>query len=183
MVKKLVQINSCLHIILNDEDYVPSTAPHIRDRYNQLSNKEVASKEAYKLVYRQLSKLCRLGLLKKEKCSTISSSIKYRKTTLFDITEFRLKPKMDKAEKTSFNQVSDALSLLRKEIRQSEDDFHASVAESEEYKRLYSLLPSMEGQLETQYLNARERSNKLFGKLTAMKNVIYPCQEVSVLRG
>ena len=64
------------------------------------------------------------------------------------------------------------LKTLSEQLTQYEVDFQSSIAETQEYKRLFTIAPEMKTTLENYFLKARNQSNQLLGKITAVKNII-----------
>nr|SHO15915.1 Putative uncharacterized protein [Moritella viscosa]SHO19036.1 Putative uncharacterized protein [Moritella viscosa] len=62
--------------------------------------------------------------------------------------------------------------LLDERLQQCEIDLIKSIAESEEYMRLYESLPDLKEHLESNYLKSREYCSKLSGQIQAIKSVI-----------
>jgi len=70
------------------------------------------------------------------------------------------------------NKNESVIKTLKIQLTQYEVDFQSSIAESEEYKRLFTIAPAMKAILESHFLTARNHSNQLLGKITAVKNII-----------
>ncbi|MEZ8094497.1 response regulator [Photobacterium swingsii] len=181
-----VVINEHIYNILMDEQFDNFTVLQLRDIY--LSSKETTINmvEARKIVYRQILRLLKLGLLEKNEAERQRKPT-YTKTALF--YEAKLQPrvkiiqseqalsmpesiKQDVAEKSQ-----NVIQQLEKKLKQYQVDLLASIGESEEYMRLYEALPEMKSHLEMQYHQARERSSKLLGQIKAIKTVKFHYQK------
>jgi hypothetical protein len=173
MSKASIKISSTVHIILQDESFNHFQVIELRDAYLAVSQDSESVSQAYKFIYRQISRLVKKGLLKK----AISEDLKlttYEKTELFFKTNFistsdeishkLLSPKKDTNE--------DKIQHLEQRLKQSEVDLLTSIGESEEYMRLYNSFPEMKTHLESQYMLARENSSKLLGQIKAIKSVL-----------
>ncbi len=64
------------------------------------------------------------------------------------------------------------IKTLNNQLTQYEVDFQSSIAEAEEYKHLFTIAPEMKTIIEAHFLEARNQSNQLLGKITAVKNII-----------
>lgn len=173
MSKASIKICSTLHTILQDESFNRFQVIELRDAYLAVSQGSESVSQAYKFIYRQISRLVKKGLLEKSQSEELKS-ITYQKTELFFKTNFistideishkSLSPKKDTNE--------DKIQHLEQRLKQSEVDLLTSIGESEEYMRLYNSFPEMKTHLESQYMLARENSSKLLGQIKAIKSVL-----------
>jgi hypothetical protein len=71
-------------------------------------------------------------------------------------------------EQTDEN-VAEHLESILKEIRL---DFLSSMGEAERYKQILNEMPRLKGQVEAEYLEARDRSSRLLGHLRAVEKTL-----------
>lgn len=134
---------------------------------------------SYKLLYRQLDRLVRRGILSKSRFE--GGSVQYKKSKLFDSTNFVInkilitKKPEENVELTNINvdikrvHIEERLLAL---VGRCKVDLLTCIGESEEYIRIYSEFPELKSQLEPKYLESRERSSKLLGKIKALDAVL-----------
>ncbi|MGR5153194.1 response regulator [Photobacterium swingsii] len=175
-----IVINEHIYNILMDEQFDNFTVLQLRDIY--LSSKETTINivEARKIVYRQILRLLKLGLLEKKEAERPRKPT-YTKTALFH--EAKLQPRVkitqseqalsmpDSIKQDVAEKAQNVIQQLDKMLKQYQVDLLASIGESEEYMRLYESLPEIKSHLEMQYHQARERSSKLLGQIKAIKTV------------
>ncbi|MDF0536041.1 response regulator [Shewanella sp. A32] len=174
MSKPSIKINAQLNSILQDENFDNFSVTQLLDSYLAMCAVTKEPNEARKYVYRQIHRLVKKGLLLK-KGTKNSKRIVYQKSELFFETKF-----IEQNTTTSTaNQITsapsttiDAIKQLEERLKESEVDLLTSIGESEEYMRLYQSFPEMKTHLESQYLQARERSSKLLGQIKAIKSVL-----------
>lgn len=146
------------------------TALQLRDACEQLSPTGLANKsEAYKAVYQQLTKLKRHGFISS---SRHQGQVCYVKTDKFTPEAFTCSNPSVLIVNEQLTKKPDIHSELVNKLKVYEVDMLSAIGESDEYKTLYSSYPELKTQLEAQYLIARERSSKILGKITAIKQVI-----------
>ena len=174
MSKVLIKICPTLHTILQDESFNHFQVIELRDAYLAVSQCSESESQAYKFIYRQISRLVKKGLLKKSQNEGLKS-ITYQKTELFSKTNFIIST----SDERSYHPLSQAENIskdkiqnLEQRLKQSEVDLLTSIGESEEYMRLYNSFPEMKSHLESQYMLARENSSKLLGQIKAIKSVL-----------
>ncbi|RPA33852.1 response regulator [Shewanella vesiculosa] len=174
MPKASIKICSTLHTILQDESFNHFQVIELRDAYLAVSQCSESESQAYKFIYRQISRLVKKGLLKKSQNEGLKS-ITYQKTELFSKTNFIIST----SDERSYHPLSQAENIskdkiqnLEQRLKQSEVDLLTSIGESEEYMRLYNSFPEMKSHLESQYMLARENSSKLLGQIKAIKSVL-----------
>lgn len=144
-----------------------------------IRNTKTDRQQAYKATYRQVERLVGRGLLFKS--TPDDGFIRYVKTeafyeTQFDILTVQSAKQSDITDKTgqACNGATpqEMAAQLRELARKYQVDLLTCIGESEEYMRLYSDFPELKSQLEPQYLEARERSSKLLGKIKALDTVL-----------
>lgn len=156
--------------VLIEQNIDNFTALQLRDACEQLPSVGPTHKsEAYKAVYRQLTKLKRHGVLSS---SRRQGQVCYVKTDKFNPEAFTCSdPSAHIVNEQSPKKPNIHSELLNK-LKVYEVDMLSAIGESDEYKALYSSYPELKAQLEAQYLIARERSSKILGQITAIKQVI-----------
>lgn len=174
MSKPSIKINTQLNSILKDENFDNFSVTQLRDTYLAIASTTEDSIEARKYIYRQIHRLIKKGLLLKKGAKN-SKSIVYQKSELF----FEAKFIEQSTNATTVSQAisapvitNDAINQLEERLKESEVDLLTSIGESEEYMRLYQSFPEMKAHLESQYLQAREKSSKLLGQIKAIKSVL-----------
>lgn len=175
-----VEINDHIYKIFMDEKFDNFTVLQLRDIY--LSCKETTNSmvEARKIVYRQVLRLLKLGLLEKHDVERPRKPT-YSKTASFYAAKLQPRIKITQPEKVKTMPESikkdvakkpqNVIQQLEKMLKHYQVDLLASIGESEEYMRLYETLPEMKGHLEVRYHQAREHSSKLLGQIKAIKTV------------
>ncbi|MEZ9595503.1 response regulator [Shewanella sp. 10N.261.52.F9] len=170
MSKISMKICTRLHTILQDESFNNFRVSQLRDAYLAISPTNKDSVEVRKYVYRQILRLVKKGLLLK-KGTKNSKRVTYLKSDLFHEVIFITERKVEKPKLINANTTL-AVQKLETRLKESEIDLLTSIGESEEYMRLYQSFPEMKAHLESQYLQAREKSSKLLGQIKAIKSVL-----------
>lgn len=178
---KLISIHPTIYKTLLEKKDSLISIKDFKAPFLEIANIKITEDDLTKPIYRQLFRLTQLKLLEKKPIEN-SKHKSYSITKLFNSTEFKFKTFKfeqnypvaidNKLEQHSNIRTNDLLHKLTSQITQYEVDFQSSIAESEEYKRLFTIAPDMKKTLETYFLEARNKSNQLLGKITAVKNVI-----------
>lgn len=182
MTQKKIKIDEGLHAILTAEKCDRFRMIDLRDWYlaryepNADPERRIVTR---KWLYSQLRRLCKAGLLTYIAGSSRQQA-RYQKTAQFHKVTFILtKRDVVSGENPAPGQgdhgrpvEGDLLDELRELERQYQVDLLSSIGESEESKRLYLAYPSLKGDLEPQYHQAREHCSKLLGQLKAVKSII-----------
>lgn len=175
---KVITINPTLHQVFteNKGDYV--SIKEIKTYFNTGLNIQITSEEFTKVIYRQLLRLLKNKIIEKNLLGS-SRRLGYKATQEFEQVKFKYKKfqcesEVIKAKRKpeSAYKTENVIKTLNIQLTQYEVDFQSSIAESEEYKRLFTIAPEMKEILESHFLTARNNSNQLLGKITAVKNVI-----------
>lgn len=176
--EKVITINPTLHKILVENRGAFLSIKVMKERFILATGVQLSSDDLSRVIYRQLLRLLKHKVIEK-KLIAKKKYLGYQVTQSFDNVIFRFKEFKCELETispdTSDNQhnlATDTLNYLNNQLTQHEVDFQASIAESEEYKKLFKITPEMKPVLETYFINARNKSNQLLGKITAVKNVI-----------
>ena len=175
---KVITINPTIHqvFIENKGDYV--SIKEIKTRFISKTNSKVTSDELTKVIYRQLLRLVKIQIIEKQLLDK-SKRLGYKATKKFELVEFKFKKFQVESDTIQMspkseliNRTENVIKTLNNQLTQYEVDFQSSIAESEEYKRLFTIAPEMKTTLEFHFLAARNHSNQLLGKITAVKNII-----------
>jgi len=170
--KNSLKVTTSIYSIFITDDLNNFTVSELRSAYMKITG-EIDSVISRKIVYRQILRLQKLGMLEKIDSENVKEH-RYNKTSVFYQTGLR-------TDERKCRQISLTLaespakitsSLLDERLKQCEVDLIASTAESDEYKALYKSLPELKQQLESNYLISREQSSKLLGQIKAIKNAI-----------
>ena len=175
---KVVTINPTLHQILLENKGTFISIKEIKEQFSLIMNSTISSEELTKVIYRQLLRLTQNSIVEKQQFEN-SKYIGYKMTKIFDQVNFKYKKFKIELEEVKVlstpklpNKTEAVIKTLNNQLTQYEVDFQSSIAESEEYKHLFTLAPEMKVLLETHFIEARNKSNQLLGKITAVKNII-----------
>jgi len=171
MSKKPLKVTQPIHACFIADELDNFTVTELRSAYMKHSG-EIDSTKARKIVYRQIIRLQKLGMLLRQDADRVKDH-RYIKTDTFhqiglttESHNYLIKPSSIKhSEKI-------VTTLLDERLQQCEIDLIKSIAESEEYMRLYESLPDLKEHLESNYLRSREYCSKLSGQIQAIKSVI-----------
>jgi hypothetical protein len=184
MLETGYKIDKSLFKVLSSMNCELFTAGQLKDVFcHELGfcSKET-NKDVQKWIYRQLDRLVKFGLLKREK-SKNPRMTSYRKQPDFAGASFEfcdgpfLKVTHEMAsgsESTSVMVRPDGssqspISELKNRAKQCHVDLLSSVGESEEYKTLFKIYPPLREALQPRYQRALESSSKLLGQLRAIE--------------
>ena len=175
---KVITINPTIHNIFNENKGSYVSIKEIKTRLVSEKNLQITPGELTKVVYRQLLRLIKNKIIEKKLLDT-SRLLGYKATKTFEQVEFKFKMFLCESDivEVKFkpepkNKTENVIKTLKIQLTQYEVDFQSSIAESEEYKRLFTIAPEMKAILESHFLEARNKSNQLLGKITAVKNII-----------
>lgn len=172
MPKNPLKVTTSIYSIFITDELNNFTVSEMRSAYMEATG-EIDPVLSRKIVYRQILRLQKLGMLEKLDADNVKEH-RYNKTNVFHQTGLT-------TDKIKNKQTSSMLvkspkkitrSLLVERLKQCEVDLIASIAESEEYMALYKSLPELKEHLESNYLQSREHSSKLLGQIKAIKSVI-----------
>ncbi|PCI72676.1 MAG: hypothetical protein COB38_03635 [Gammaproteobacteria bacterium] len=170
MAIKTVPVDHVVESIIIKESFNNFTVTQFRDAYISKVNMEPNS--ARKLVYRQVLRFMRIGLLEKKADANAQHST-YRKTPKFYKAQFKGRSFKKKVEnKTAVSRKFIKLNTIKEQLKQYQIDFLASVGESEEYMKLYESNPEFKTLLESEYHLSRDQSSRLLGQIKALKTVL-----------
>ena len=168
MSSKPTHINETVLNILVNEFSGHFTASEIRKRYRQI-HQSATAKGTGQIVSRTISRLINKGFLTK---SMIGDTFLLLKTEKFD--ERLLigrKPRDNKSPSHSVSTVSEAEPL--KELNQTQQQLQANLlslqGQAEQFKEIFEIYPEVRHKLEDCYLNSKNQSFILKGKLRAIE--------------
>jgi hypothetical protein len=178
-----LKLDRYLRYILIDKGLKSFTISELSDEYlntfKEMSGKNLDASETRKWVYRRIYMLVNKGFLKKlpgegKKGLVFSQTSIIKAAKITEATDEHIKSLVVETATLSIkpNDRTGVLHRLKERSKQYQVDLMTSVGESEEYMCLYESFPSLKPQLEKQYHEARERSSKLLGQLTAIKTMI-----------
>ncbi|MGK0272574.1 MAG: hypothetical protein ACI88H_003246 [Cocleimonas sp.] len=164
MSKNALKVTPLIYSVLISDDLDNFTVSEMRDAYLVKASSGMDQNEARKIVYRQILRLQKLDMLSKQESNKIKEHC-YNKTELF----YQVGLKTDRSNSKNDKKLNNP---LEERLRRCEVDLLTSIAESEEYMRLYESLPELKEHLESQYTKSRECSSKLLGQIKAIKSVM-----------
>ncbi len=168
VTKKTIPIDRHLDLILKNNSFNNFTVTQLRDAYASSAN--ISKLEARKVIYRQILRLQKLGIFKKEQAVNARES-KYSKTAKFLNTQFKPRS-LKRSPEIKMTTSVGAINKIKEQLKQYKVDLLASVGESEEYMSLYESNPEFKTLLEAEYHQARDQSSKLLGQIKALKTVL-----------
>lgn len=178
-----------LYDLLQEEGYTQFTTRDLRDAYaKRLEGMTFRLGDVRKYVYEQIRRMLRAGWLVQDEERRTRGQVyhlqplpEHLQLELVD-NEFenRLKPVRKPRQElsipdqsavlpTSPSAATQHLETLLKEIRL---DFLSSMGEAERYKQLLEEMPHLRDQVESEYLEARDRSSRLLGHLRAVEKTL-----------
>jgi hypothetical protein len=173
MKLKGITIDQNILSILKDEKFDDFTVTQLKEAFAASLRGAISGEEARKVVYRQVLRLLKIKVIKKDEATNARNSI-YSKTAKFSKLHFipRESRYTERAQSITTNNRNSGLIQIEEQLKQYKVDFLTSVGESEEYMRLYKSNPELKSLLETEYHQAREQSSKLLGQIKALKNIL-----------
>ncbi|MCU4676186.1 hypothetical protein N7931_11145 [Catenovulum sp. 2E275] len=173
---KVILINPTLHKIFLSNLNSHLEMKQLREFFIEQTKIKITTDELNKLLYRQLDRLVKQKVIEKKKLGD-GKRVVYRSFEGFTDMTFKFKifakENERKGQLLGSQTTSEASkSKLERELKQYEIDFQSCIAESEEYKRLFSIVPDMKKVLEQHYLLACNQSNELLGKIKAVKTIL-----------
>lgn len=167
MAIKLIRINEILFSIIIAVELEKFTITQIKNLIIE-ANSSVSPKDIDQLVRRACAKLVNVGFLEKR---NQGNKHVYYKTALFDKSQLVPSNARVKAIAiTSSN--SQELTRLKATLNQYQVDLLGYIGEAEEFKRLIEEIPNSKPRLYPRYMNARNQSSTLMGKIKAVESCI-----------
>ena len=178
-----VKIKEPLCSIIKDKNFDGFTVTQFRNVFLKILGNELTEKEARILVYKQIMRLLKRGLLSKSSTSKGARNATYSKTPLFHETTIIPYGEYVNTDSTRISQnqcvyfenesVNDNYVLnLKEQVKGNKVDLISSISESEEYLRLMKIFPQAKEYLYSNYLDASERSSQFIGKIRAAKKLL-----------
>jgi hypothetical protein len=178
-----LKIKEPLCSIIKDKSFDGFTVTQLRNVFLKILGNELTEKEARILVYKQVLRLLKKGLLLKSATSKGARDAIYSKSPLFYQAEITpdgeylntAKARIPENKCINFEKESandDVINELKDQIKGDKVDLISSISESEEYLRLIKTFPSAKEYLHNKYLDASERSSKFLGKIRATKTFL-----------
>ncbi len=175
MNESKIRINKILINILKSRTLSQFTAIELKKLFIE-QVPATKNKDASQLVHRTLSKLCQIGFLEKR---TDSKKVLFSKTLAFD--ESRLYPSKPRSLTPQANIVSNGTAQLQKikaTLNQYQIDLLEHIGEAEEFKRLFTEYPETKATLYSRYMEARNLSSSIVGKIKAIEACINALEEL-----
>jgi len=178
-----------LYELLQEEGYTQFTTRDLRDAYaKRLEGMTFRLGDVRKYVYEQIRRMLRAGWLVQDEVRRTRGQVyhlqplpEHLQLELVDNGfENRLKPVHKPRQElsapdqspplpTSPSDAAQHLETLLKEIRL---DFLSSMGEAERYKQLLEEMPHLRDKVESEYLEAKDRSSRLLGHLRAVEKTL-----------
>ncbi|SGZ20729.1 hypothetical protein [Moritella viscosa] len=167
-----------LLIVVNINNF---TVSEIRDALMHMSEFFNDENETRKYIYRVICKLTKLKLLIKHTHVEVKKS-RYTKSEAFTNTSFVMKSntKMSLVQQSKITQLDDIKTetstafntVLSKEKKDYEAELAVALSEAEEFKDLILRFPKQNNLFKPFYLEIKERSELLAGKINALTKVL-----------
>lgn len=183
-----LKIKEPLCSIIKDKSFDGFTVTQLRDVFLKIQGSELTEKAARILVYKQILRLLKRGLLSKNITRKGARDAIYSKTTLFHETEiipygdYVNTDKAHIAENNGINVEKESandgfVNNLKEQVKCDKVDLISSISESEEYLRLIKTFPQAKEYLHSKYSDASERSSQFIGRIRAAKNLLHYLSE------
>lgn len=174
MHKKPLKMAWDIYELLITDNLDHFSVSQLRELY-MIKVSQVDSVKAQKIVYRQILRLYKLGMLSKID-STLNRHHTYHKTPLFYEIGLVSKNKPRNEDDFFSSEViqsnSSSQALLESRLKKHEKELITCIAESDEYLNLYNQLPELRDFLHANYVRTRQSSSMLSGQIKAIKSLI-----------
>lgn len=176
MEKKTLKVDPEFYTVLVQQQLNDFTIMELRDAIIQASpdDSDLSTKQQQKRAYRLIHRLIKYSLFQANKKS--GSCIRYERTGKFSQVQLQPKDEPVDPKKSSATKVEEVNTKTRDELLKLLDEYQvdliASLAESEEYKRLQKEMPELESELKSPYLDARQENSKILGKIKAVSKTL-----------
>jgi hypothetical protein len=170
MKRKTQKINKYMFTLLIEKGMDKFSVVELRDGFLKIMLERHSLDEARKYIYRQILAYEKKGWLT---CEGQGRRKVYVKSDLFKSLEFigvntQKKTNLVPKKVTSINSYT----TLIKEKSNSEGELAIVLGEVEEYQTLMSRFPALNNSLNILFVEAKDRSAKLLGKVNALSKVI-----------
>jgi hypothetical protein len=169
-----MKFNPVLIQILSEKNFDYFYAIELRAAYMAVhSDKKLSPSSTLRLVYSELAKLVRKGLLRKS-ISKKNEKTTFIKTDLFKnseiITEYlKMEENNSKEDAISIGSLEDS---LKSRLDKYKNELLISTSESSEYLELCTDFPELTKQLKNKYDSSCDKSSTFQGKIKAVENLI-----------
>jgi len=180
-VSKAVALHPDVHNLLITNNIDNFTVSEIRDALMYSSNAFSGKSETRRYIYRVVCKLVKLGLLIKHPNKQIKK-IKYTKPELFFTANFMIKqdvqtlevetPKVPLLNDEAAEINTDFFAELLEQKQKHEAELAIKLGEVEEFKALMKRYPQKNELFNRFYLETRDYSAQLLGKVNALTKVL-----------
>ena len=126
----------------------------------------VDNRQLSQLIHRTLSKLCKHGFV--EKTNNATKAL-YRKTTFFDASKLSKSKSRIHLVEAETEETKDKIHQLKATLNKYQVDLMGFIGEAEEFKRIFSEFPEAKPELYTKYMDARNQSSTIIGKIKALE--------------
>lgn len=174
---KTIQVDKDLLGILSNKEFDNFTVLELRDAYVSLpAHKNLNKTKAQRIVYRLIYRLKNEGLLAPH--GKEARGRRYTKTEGFNEARFTAYPDQTSPTPTSKPDLSEVgngkttISSLLEKLKHYKKELLITMGESEEYELLYAQFPYLKPELQADYTEARDRSDKLLGHVKAIEKTI-----------
>ena len=184
-----LKIKEPLCSIIKDKGFDAFTVTQLRNVFLKILGNELTEKAARIIVYKQILRLAKKGILLKSITSKSARDATYSKTALFYeatiipygeyVNTYNTRSHENQCVNLEKERVNDdVVNNLKEQIKGDKVDLISSISESEEYLRLIKTFPQAKKYLHSKYLDASERSSQFIGKIRATQNLLnYLCEE------
>ncbi|MFT5717724.1 MAG: hypothetical protein ACI9T7_001922 [Oleiphilaceae bacterium] len=156
--------------IIQADNFDHFTTSDVRAAFLTLkTDPDLDRSDVRRMIYAELMKLVKKGHLKKI-ISKHKGQTKFRKTTIFNLDDFQIKPMKVAPNKipetdSSHRKLTSKLNFYKTELLQN-------LGESEAYKDVYQDMPELISEIQPKYDIARDNATKLLGKIKAIEEMI-----------
>lgn len=174
----VVAINETIYNILKNRDFDGFMIIELTNAIMTVNSSMTDKQQVRKFVYRHVYSLLNKGYLVK-KSSTGSRSAKYFKSELFKTTQFEpsKRSRLLKGRPVPYVPMAEQnqepfWTVLNRERSVCEADLKIVLGEVEEFKRLISQYPAQAKLIDPLFIQARDQSIELLGKVNALTKLV-----------
>jgi hypothetical protein len=164
----MISINEVLLDILKEKNLQSFSVNKLKKMFIEVVP-SIDNRQLSQLVHRTLNKLCKNDFVEK---ATDEKKASYKKTMHFDESKLcksksRISLVETKTEDSAFKNQQ-----LKATLNQYQVDLLGFIGEAEEFKRIFSEYPEAKTELYSQYMDARNQSSTIIGKIKALEACI-----------
>jgi hypothetical protein len=164
----MISINEVLLDILKEKNLQSFSVNELKKMFIQVVP-GIDNRQLSQLIHRTLSKLCKHGFVEKLIDVTKAS---YRKTTFFDGSKLsKSKSRISLVEKKA-EDATGKIHQLKATLNKYQVDLMGFIGEAEEFNRIFCEFPEAKAELYTKYMDARNQSSTIIGKIKALEACI-----------